>query len=349
MTRVLYVADLRPHTRASQRLVALRRLGHEVTAVSIEHTGPGIPLERRPGPWERLRFWLGRPLDPNGANDVLLAELDAAEHNILWVEKGLTLRPATLARARRRQPHLRLVLYSEDDLFAHHNQSAYLRAALPAYDVVFTHKSYNANPEELPALGARRVYYHPKSFDPELHRPIETTSAERERFGAPVTFIGTFEQDRAHWLAWLAGRETGVRVWGNGWCAWRDRHPLLRVEDRPIYGEDYVRSVCASDIQLGFLRKKNRDLHTDRSIEVPACGAFLLAERSSEHLALFEEGREAEYFDTREELLHKLRYFLAHPAERRERALAARARCLASGYSHDRFLERALAQLEEAA
>jgi hypothetical protein len=138
-----------------------------------------------------------------------------------------------------------------------------------------------------------------------------------------------------------------VRVWGPGWHRCRLRTKHLCLENRAVWGDQYALAINAFDINLCFLRKVNRDLQTTRSIEIPACGAFMLAERTDEHLALFAEGQEAEFFSSDEELLDKVRYYLAHDDQRRRIAAAGRERCLKSGYSNHHRMRQMLQEIEK--
>jgi hypothetical protein len=112
-----------------------------------------------------------------------------------------------------------------------------------------------------------------------------------------------------------------------------------------IYEERYAEAVAASKISLGFLREICLDEHTTRSFEIPAMGGFLLAHRSAEHLEFFEEGKEAEFFETDEEFNEKVRFYLAHDALRRRIAEAGYRRCMTSGYSYDERIQSLLPQI----
>lgn len=334
--RVLFIGDLNAHTRTAQRLRVFKDLGHEVRSLSFSPDNylPGI--SGQPSILNRGMYKLGYPLDDTGVNHAILQEVSSNTFNFVWIEKGLMIRPSVIRKIKKLHPGVKIASYTEDDMFARHNQSAYYRASLSLFDVVFTTKSYNCDLGELPSLGAKKVVFVDKSFDRYTHRPVPVSDGDREAYGADVGFIGTFEEDRAEKMFFLAKSGIEVRVWGNGWKRWVGKHSILRIENQPIYGAEYVKSLCSTKINLCFLRKSNRDLQTDRTMEIPACEAFMLAERTEEHERLFKDGKEAAYFNTSEpdELLEKVRYYLDHEQERQQIARCGRERCLNSGYSH---------------
>jgi spore maturation protein CgeB len=145
-------------------------------------------------------------------------------------------------------------------------------------------------------------------------------------------------------ILYLAQNGIKVTVWGNGWGGWVDRHPNLDVRNEFLFGEDYSRAICASKININFLRKINRDEVTSRSVEIPACGGFMLAERTERHSSFFEEGIEAEFFSSNQELLEKVRIFLQKDLEREKIAMAGYLRCIKSGYSMRAQLSTMLSQ-----
>ena len=217
---------------------------------------------------------------------------------------------------------------------------------LPEYEVFFTTKSFGV--AELSALGCKRPIYVENAYDPHTHGPRAVDEATRRALGGQVGFVGAYERERWELMRMLAEHGIEVRVWGENWRKKHACHPRLKIECQPLWGDDYTRAVCSFDINLGFLRKLNRDLQTQRSIEIPACAAFMLAERTSEHSQLFDEGKEAEFFSSPDELLHKTEFYLSHPDQRELIAAAGRERCLRSGYDAVSRLRQMLTALDQA-
>jgi spore maturation protein CgeB len=60
----------------------------------------------------------------------------------------------------------------------------------------------------------------------------------------------------------------------------------------------------------------------------------MLAERTQEHLVLFEDGVEAVFFDSNDELLDMTRFYVKYPTVASKIGQAGRERCLRSGYSN---------------
>ncbi len=329
--RILYVGTLAAGGTCLQRMRTLIGLGHEVTSLD---TVPGPLAARRLTLWWRVQHRLLGDRDESRANERLRRISPALAPDVVWIDKGLTIERATLLALQAQWPKACFVAYSGDDMFNPRNQSQAWRECLPLMDTHVTTKSFNV--PELYAAGARDVLFVDKAYSPQVHRPLPVSDEDRERFGGAVGFIGWPERARERSMRFLARAGVPVRVWGP-WPRWKAARDF-RVEGRPLWNDDYARAIAAFDINLCFLRKVNRDRHTTRSVEIPACGGFMLGERTEEHQRLFAEGVEADYFGSDEELLAKVRHHLANPEARQRIAAAGHARCLRDGYSYDERL-----------
>lgn len=330
--RILFVGQMFSGSTGVQRARAMRELGHEVTVVDLTPADP----KREYTFFNRVINRLGFPPDLAKANDAMARAARGGRFDLLWVEKGRTITPDTLHAFRAAQPAARMVWYSNDDVKNRGNQSRAFFAAFPLYDVHVTTNRWNV--PELAEMGARRVIFTEFAFDLHDHSPPELTPAERERFRADAGFVGQWERDRFEQMMALAEAGVAVTVHGPSWEPYRNAHPNLRLGESWLGPAEYRAAVAATRVNLGFLRKANRDVSTQRTFEIPAIGGFLLAERTDVHRSLFDEGREADFFGDTAELVAKTKHWLANEEMRRHVAAAGRERCLRDGYSyHDRL------------
>jgi len=323
------------------RVRALESLGAHVEVVDTSSDGLAGLARFRYRVQNHLfaRGWSVPLPDPTRSAQRARAAGRRRSWDIVWLEKALTLGPRAVRELRAACPRALIVGFSPDDMTRRHNQSLQFIQALRHYDWFITTKASRVG--DLEALGCRNVVVVGNGFDPEAFRPVPVSSSDVGRLGGEVGFIGTYESERARSLLVLARAGLRVRVWGDGWRAKTQPHPNLRVEHAPLDFDDFSRACSAFKINLGFLRKLNADQQTTRSVEIPACGGFMLAERTAEHLALFEEGREAEFFASDAELIEKCRRYLGDEASRAAVARRGYERCLASGYSNAGRLRQA--------
>lgn len=327
------------------RLHALESLG--LTTTVVDSTPPA--LSGLPALVVRLRAWLfrkGFPVtvaDPGGDATKLLSAAISGSSDLVWLEKAVTIGGQTLRALRRAVPEAMIIGFSPDDMHARHNQSMQFLSAMPYYDAFLTTKSFNV--EELRRAGCRRVLFIGNGYDPTAFRPLAASEQDIERLGGDIGFIGSFERDRLEAMQALAAQGMHVRIWGDGWDHVTASHPNLVIEKRPLRGDDFARACGAFKINLAFLRKANRDQQTTRSVEIPACGGFMLAERTPEHMDMFAEGDEAEFFSSVEELAAKCLRYLDDTAARETIARRGRQRCLRDGYSNAARIAGALQTL----
>lgn len=313
------------------RTSALKQIVDEVDVISSQD-GP-VTL------WYKIAhhlFQLGLSIclpDNQRENEKIIKKIQENSYDILWIDKGITIKAATLKKVKKIQPSIKIVSYSPDNMALRHNQSKNYLECVPLYDIHFTTKSYII--DDLYRLGAKKVIFCQQSYEESFHYPRNITAEDIERLGGDVGFVGTWEKERMESVLYLSRNGIRVRVFGTPeWQQCENDNPNLKIEHYGLYDDDYAKSFSCFKISLCFLRKMNFDQQTSRTMEIPACGGFMLAERTDEHLALFEEGKEAEFFSDNEELLEKCRYYLEHDDERKRIAQAGLERCHKSGYSN---------------
>lgn len=312
--KILYVCNEDKATTL-HRLIALRSLGIDITVVYTSLLGgrPNV-ICRTLGyvifKLTKIRF------DLNRENKAILKLAQRNFYHIVFVEKGLTIRKKTLLEVKTMSPASMIIHYCLDDHMNPQNLTRRFLKALPFYDVVFTNKNFNVS--ELLGLGAKRVEYFRNSYSEHFHRDILLTDQDYKEYCSEVTFIGSYERSRAEILVQIANKGVKVNIWGWGRKEEAFVHDNLNYKNRHLYGYEFTKVIKLSKINLCFLRKENRDRETTRSVEIPACGGFMLAERTLEHTELFYEDVHSAYFEGADELFDKIGYYLENEDKRIE-------------------------------
>ena len=279
----------------------------------------------------KLRF----PFDEYKINLRLIEKVKSSKFDYIFIIKGNLIRPKTLKKIKNISNHTKIISWCSDDMMQPHNSSYFYLMSLKYYDLVTTTKSFNALPNELPKYGAKKILFQNNSFISAIHRPL--IRDESNIINSKVLFIGFAEKDRFNSMNFLAKNGIKVDIYGSGWekdYYQSNADKNLNINTINLDGDDYAEAISRADVCLCFLRKINRDLQTARSAEIPACGTLMLAEKTNEHEQMFESNKEAVYFSSDEELLHKINFLKSNPKIRNEIAKNGFDRCMNSKMSY---------------
>lgn len=334
MTRIL-LADTTLYAPVSPFFVdAAGQLGYET---SFFDEAPYLrPLETSLLHKVGYRVLHRRPLTWWQYNRALLAEALRLRPDLVVAVKGAYIMPSTLRRIKK-ATGATLINYATDDPFNRANRTPDLVAGIPAYDLYACTK--RAIMEDVTKAGCSAVIHTMFGYKPSVHFPEHPATADEiRRFGSDVALLGGADRDRLRDLEPLLGAPgVSIALYGGYW----NRDPRYRPYARGFaVGREYRLALGGAKIGLCLVRRANRDGHAMRSFEIPACGAFMLAERTEEHLAVFREDKEAAFFSSSEELLEKIRYYLAHDEIRRRIGQAGYVRVTTGGHTYrDRLRE----------
>jgi spore maturation protein CgeB len=270
-------------------------------------------------------------------NRRLLEEARQFAPQIVLIVMGFHIAPETL-HAIKRETGAALINYATDDPFNERTSPRNVREAIPLYDVYACTK--RAMMDDVARAGCRNVQYVRFGYHPSVHfAEAPATAEERNRFAADVAFVGEGDGDRRPFFRTLmkAIPDLNLALYGGLW----DLNPTLRRYHRgTVRGRDFRLALGGAKIAVNLVRAQNRDDHVMRSFEGPACGAFMLNERTEEHLALLAEDREAAYFESPEELVEKTRYYLSNYTEREQIRIAGCEKTTIGGHTYrDRLMQ----------
>jgi hypothetical protein len=325
-------------TDRHRRDALVRRIA-SVTTVEKVHPHV-IPLRLMQSAARRL----GYRIDFARENRRLFHIATSEQPDLIWFNKPLTIRRSTLRRIRTSCPSTRLVAYSGDDFFYPPTTSRHLLSSLDQYDLVVTTKR-NSVPR-IRQQGAIDALFVDNAVEPTVHRPAHAVDSPERQIA--VSYIGRYERQRARYIEALNAAGIPVSVWGPiQWSHLAKRAELLNYGGRFLADGAYADVLSRSKIGLGFLSAAVGDLQTTRSVEIPACGAMLLAQRTDEHRRLFRENEEAVFFSNEDELVESAHGLLGDDPLRCRIAAAGLAR--ASRYTNDRMITIVLDHLYAAA
>jgi len=285
----------------------------------------------------RILNKIGFPSDLYGINKTILDLTFKKKFDFLFIPDGRVIRPCTLKKIKRICPDSILIHWSNDNLFLPHYKSIFFLRSLRYYDlfVVINIPSYIKSYENYD-VKKNRILLIDKSFSIDFIKDYyEIIDCENSKLKYDVIFIGSYEEDRFEAIKYLANNGIEVNIFGGGWEHVKRVNEFMVIHNRQLIGKEYVEAIKCSKIVLGFLRKRNNDTQTSRSFEIPAYGGFMLAERTKDHLRLFKEGMEAEFFSNKEELLYKVEYYLNNDTQRRKIAWNGQMKCFLADYSFD--------------
>jgi spore maturation protein CgeB len=202
------------------------------------------------------------------------------------------------------------------------------------------------NVKEGETFGARHMLRVYRSADEVSHAPRPLSAHDHQVWDCDVLFLGTWFPERGPFLKQLIELGVPLTIQGPHWQKARE-WPLLKAYWRggAIGGDDYAKAIQCAKVNLGLLSRENRDLHTTRSLEIPALRALLCAERTSEHTAMYEEGREALFWSDALECAKKCAYALANEDRRAAIAAAGHQRVKKNGHYNEMILETLLANI----
>ena len=225
------------------------------------------------------------------------------------------------------------------------------------YDAFF-HIQPGEFEQKLADAGCAHHAFVQTGCDPEIHKPVNLTSDERDEFGCDVAFAGAGYYNRNQFISGLT--DFDLKIWGTEWTA-RELQRFLNRPEQRFTSEQFTKIVAGAKINLNLHSSSTHssvdprcDAINPRVFEIAACGGFQICDPCKGLDQFFDPTNELPTYRDLAECRKLVDYFLAHNDERNAIANRARERALAEHtYEHraqqmlDFIIERFAGRIED--
>ncbi len=214
--------------------------------------------------------------------------------------------PETILKIAELHPNTRtLFIISDDDTRFYH----YSRYYAVLFDNTIT-SSGDFTPEYRKD-GINDAYHH-VAYNTYKLKPLNI----KKKYD--VTFIGRPKANRQDIIKYLLENKIKVKLFGWDWYKYPE---FKNIYKGPLDQEDYAKTINQTKINLSLTRsgysEEKQVFNLKFSIfEKALCSSFQLVESNPEIIKLFKPGREMIFFESKNELLKKINYYLEHENER---------------------------------
>lgn len=275
----------------------------------------------------------------NRLNVELLKTISKTKPDIVWVFKGMYVRPKTLKKIK----HQALIVnYNPDHPFIFSSRGSGNINVTKSISIYNLHLCYHLGvKQKLEKDYNLKTAVLPFGFDLNADF-FEELQLEREI--KKVCFIGNPDKKRVDTISAIASCGFKVDIYGHGW----NTTSLISKENITIfdalYGDDFWRKLRAYRVQLNIFREHNIGTHNMRTFEIPACGGVQLSPYSDEQASFFTENSEIFFYRSQNDLIDKIRQLLAEDDTAIQNYRnSARQRSLYSEYSYQNRSNQVLA------
>ena len=171
----------------------------------------------------------------------------------------------------------------------------------------------------------KNSFYLPECCNPEYHKPVELSNADRSIYGCDITTAGNLYPNREAFFSNLSKYD--IKIWGNPAPIWMDISRIKKmIMNKYVLNEEKVKAFLSAKIVLNNLNPGEIWGINCRAFEIAACGGFQMINFRQGLKQLFEIDKEVVAFNNFNELSEKIDYYLEHDSERNTIALAGKER-----------------------